>query len=419
MIVNSPKKAPEPRIDGVRAAEWIAAKRRDLVDAAMNDLQRDAVGEDLERAAQLRWILDYNVGLFAKVFAGDARLDESSAAELVASAALRAAEGYAVENLLETYVGGTAAIWRHLASHARPEELADLIGLTGSLFDYLRGVMALVARGYEREASRVRLGEQDARYALYAALLSGGDLDQASARSGLRIAHRYLVLTIHIAPEDSRVGEASHVTSTRRGNALLRTFDSLADGEVLAVIGDVRGTALIPATGAGDDRERHRVREAIAGLSVELGVPVMAGACFAFAAEVSAAASQAEEILDLAVAIEPEPGAWFLEDVLLPYQLTRPSPAFDVLRARLSVLQDHPDWLETLRVYARRNWDRTAAARELHVHPNTVDYRLRRMAEATGLDAGDPSQRALVLAALYVHAMQRDAPGLEISQEQG
>jgi DNA-binding PucR family transcriptional regulator len=31
--------------------------------------------------------------------------------------------------------------------------------------------------------------------------------------------------------------------------------------------------------------------------------------------------------------------------------------------------------------------DRRAAAHALHVHPNTVDYRLRRISELTGLSA--------------------------------
>jgi len=394
------------RIDGVDAADWIVAHRRDLVATALAELADATVGDDIERASQLRWIMDYNVALFARVFSGDAVLDETSAAELVASAALRASEGSPVEILLETYVGGTGAIWRHMAAHARPEELTDLVALTGALFDYLRGVMALVVRGFEREASRVRLGERDARYALYAALLSGDDLERASARSGLEVAARYLVLAIHVGDEPTVAPAAAHVASIRRGNALLRTLDELASGEVLAVLGDQRGTALIPISPLASPDERDRVRSAIDQLHSELGAAVHVGAAPAPAGRVPDAAAQAEEILDLVLAISSSAGAWFLEDVLLPYQLTRPGPAFDALSERLAVLDGHPEWVQTLRAYARHGWDRMSTARELHIHPNTVDYRLRRMAEATGLDAGDPAQRPLVVAAMYVRAAQ-------------
>jgi hypothetical protein len=393
------------RIEGIAAVDWILTHRRELVDTALADLRDSSAGDDTERASQLRWIMEYNIGLFARVFSGQTVLDESTASELVASAAIRAGEGYHVENLLETYVGGTAAIWRRIAMHARAEELQDLIALTAALFDYLRGVMALVVRGFEREASRVRLGERDARYALYSALLSGGDLEQAAARSGLKIAPRYLVLAVHTGQEPRNSRTRSHVDSARRGNALLRTLDELADGEVLAVVGDPYATALIPLSAEAAPDEESRVRQTIARLSGEMAVPVHAGAAFVTASGVRDAAALAEDVLQLVLAIDFGAGAWFLDDVLLPYQLTRPGPARELLRARLSVLADHPDWEATLRAASRNGWDRARTARELHVHPNTVDYRLRRMAEATGLDTGDPMQRAVVLAAMHVRAL--------------
>jgi hypothetical protein len=393
------------RIGGVPATEWILAHRRELVDTALAELRDSAVGDDSQRVAQLRWIMDYNVGLFARVFTGETVLDEGSASELVASAAVRAGEGFPVENLLETYVGGTAAIWRHMASSALPDELGDLITLTGALFDYLRGVMALVVRGFEREASRVRLGERDARYAVYSALLAGGDLDQAAARSGLPVAPRYLVLALHMGPDAADSDRSSHVVSARRGNALLQTLDQLSSGEVLAVIGDPHGTALIPLPAESGGDETARVRAAIERLAHNLGVAIHAGAVFATASEVRDAAALAEEILQLVLAIDFAAGAWFLDDVLIPYQLTRPGPAREMLRQRLAVVEQHPDWDATLRAASRNGWDRTRTAHALHVHPNTVDYRLRRMAEATDLDTGDPAQRAVVLAAMYVRAM--------------
>ena len=406
-VVTLPERVGGPgRIDGRPAMEWVAAHQRDLVDAAMAELRDGTVGDDAERAAQLRWIMDYNIRLFVRVASGTATLDEETASELVASAALRASEGFPVENLLETYVGGTAAIWRWIAAHARPEELADLTALTSELFDYLRGLMALVVRGFDREASRVRLGQRDARFAVYSALLAGADLDQASARAGLPIASRYLVLAAHLGDENSAPRFAEYTSASRRSNALLGTFDSLAAGEVLAVVGDPHSTALIPLADTVQPDEHARVQQAVLALSRGLQTPVHMGAVVASADEVPDAIARAEEILELVRATDMEPGAWFLDDVLLPYQLTRPGPAHDLLYARLEVLSQHPDWDATLRASARNGWDRSRTASELHVHPNTVDYRLRRMAEATGLDAGDPAQRATVLAALYVRALR-------------
>ncbi|WP_329215459.1 helix-turn-helix domain-containing protein [Streptomyces sp. NBC_00683] len=45
---------------------------------------------------------------------------------------------------------------------------------------------------------------------------------------------------------------------------------------------------------------------------------------------------------------------------------------------------------------------RKLTAAELHLHPNSVDYRLSRLADACGFDATDPAQRALAHTALCV-----------------
>ena len=58
------------------------------------------------------------------------------------------------------------------------------------------------------------------------------------------------------------------------------------------------------------------------------------------------------------------------------------------------------DLIDTLEVFLDADLDRRRAAERLHVHPNTLDYRLRRVAELTGLDlsrAGDLTLAALAL----------------------
>ncbi|WP_235190787.1 helix-turn-helix domain-containing protein [Amycolatopsis rifamycinica] len=42
--------------------------------------------------------------------------------------------------------------------------------------------------------------------------------------------------------------------------------------------------------------------------------------------------------------------------------------------------------MATLDVYYRGDMNRLAAAVALHIHPRTLDYRLRRVREVTGLD---------------------------------
>lgn len=58
--------------------------------------------------------------------------------------------------------------------------------------------------------------------------------------------------------------------------------------------------------------------------------------------------------------------------------------------------------LETLRAFLRHSGRRPAAS-FLHVHPNTVDYRLRRITNLTGLDPTRVGDAALLGAALAAH----------------
>lgn len=102
----------------------------------------------------------------------------------------------------------------------------------------------------------------------------------------------------------------------------------------------------------------------------------------------------------MAIRADRPSGLYRLEDVAVDYQLSQPGPARDSLAAELAPLHDKPELLTTLRTYFRAglNRRRTAAAR--HVHPNTIDYRLRRIADLTGLDATDPARTAHIQAAL-------------------
>ena len=108
--------ARAPHIDGTPAAAWLRAHRRELVDQALAGLSSPG-GPDRSRDPQLRWIVDYNVALFVRLLDDpDLDLDETVAADLVASAANRAGEGSPIESLLQDYNAGMAAMWRAIAA---------------------------------------------------------------------------------------------------------------------------------------------------------------------------------------------------------------------------------------------------------------------------------------------------------------
>ncbi|MFF1649149.1 helix-turn-helix domain-containing protein [Streptomyces sp. NPDC058240] len=86
-------------------------------------------------------------------------------------------------------------------------------------------------------------------------------------------------------------------------------------------------------------------------------------------------------------------------------------------------LDGHPEWENTLRAYLRHGFDRRATAAHLNLHPNTVDYRLGRIARLCGIDAADPAERLTAFAALYARdragytAIERIGLGLAVTLE--
>ncbi|MCP9953432.1 helix-turn-helix domain-containing protein [Actinomadura madurae] len=91
-----------------------------------------------------------------------------------------------------------------------------------------------------------------------------------------------------------------------------------------------------------------------------------------------------------------------LDDVLLEYHLSRPGESADRIAALLDPLDDHPHLLETLRTHLGSRQQRRATATALGVHPNTVDNRIAKATELTGLDLTTPHGTALALAALLL-----------------
>jgi DNA-binding PucR family transcriptional regulator len=83
--------------------------------------------------------------------------------------------------------------------------------------------------------------------------------------------------------------------------------------------------------------------------------------------------------------------------------------------------QRDTDYVTTLRIYIDSFGDMRSAAESLHLHPNSLRYRIKRLTEIGGLDLGDPKLR-LVLQLLFAMAPEpgdpadhhhEDSPGLD------
>ncbi|MFJ5921505.1 PucR family transcriptional regulator [Kitasatospora sp. NPDC092948] len=300
------------------------------------------------------------------------------------SSARRADEGVPLESVVGAYHLGAQLCAARLLAEAAPADLPDVATAQDRLLGWLRAVSCAVATGYVQERQTALGDAQVARQALLSRLLEGGDPRAAADRAGLRLPARYVVLSLAIGPhpDESRPGVNRSVAARRKLRRLRAELERRhPDGAPLAALADDGGTVLLPAP-----LSRDALAALVERLARACGAPLVVGATAAPPPAVADAVRLAAEIRQVAAATGRGPGLHLLDDVLLAHQLSRPGPAHDALAALLAPLADRPELLDTVRAFLACGLDRRRTAARLLVHPNTVDYRLRRTTALTGLD---------------------------------
>ena len=323
-----------------------------------------------------------NVDLFFRYLAVGLPPGDEDLAAFRRSAKDRATEGMPLEDLLHAYRLGSRIGWHALEDAALPEERPSLLHGAEVLLDYIDQVSAAVAQAYLAERQHLVSEEERQLRDLLDALVGGGtlpaELRGLAEQVGLPLSDRYrpFAAAVQGAP-------------ARRHSELA---SALRDGGVLALTEGVRVAGLA----------RDGARSPLPGLS---GDVVLAMAPPTPRADLATALDDMRRLADLGRRLGRT--GVMMVDELLPELLLDSAPRVaDALRQRaLGPLEtDRPrrsaDLVQTLSVYVDASLDRRLAAERLHVHPNTLDYRLRQVQELTGLDVHRPEDLVLVMLAL-------------------
>jgi PucR C-terminal helix-turn-helix domain len=292
----------------------------------------------------------------------------------------RAAEGVRLEDLLRALGMAHQLGWRLLRRHARDDEAETLLELVAPLAQYLDQVAAVVTETY-LAARELLVSEEERRTrSLLERLCVDSPLDAADSELAERLgvpvqgAYRPFAVLMPGRPPHSHAALAARLR--RAGFRLAVTHSDC-----------VVGLAWQPLA-LGDLEEGREVVLAI-------GEPVA-----------RAQLADAREDVTLLAEHARRAGLRGLlraEDHLLEIALARSARLTSRLRAKLLeplAAEDHGDLAHTLRTLIDCRLDRTAASAALHVHRNTLAYRLKRIEEITGLDLGSPRDLACVYAAL-------------------
>ncbi|OKJ31889.1 helix-turn-helix domain-containing protein [Streptomyces sp. CB01580] len=410
------------------------------------DLPREEISGDIAD------IVQHNLRLFADIVEYRRHATEAELAQQRDSAAQRAEEGVPLDAILTAYQVGTAMCWQEAAKEALPGDLPVVLEITDRIMVLQRQLTSAVSGAYLEARRILDSQEHGGRHALMAALLAGEPLDRFTHPTGPRPAARYLALTLALAPHadelaqssgagagmgsdsgagpevgagvepGSGAGAESGTTSgagsvttsgagTGRGSGAgvaarrkirrIRTvLDHYAGTPVLTALDTSGGTVLLPVEEPPEWHGPGGLCVLIDEAARAAGVPVTAAAETVEPEAVPAAVARNSEIVDLVARTGRPPGLYRLADVLLEYQLSRPSEALPGLARLLGPLETKPELLHTLETYLELGLDRRTTAAALHIHPNTVDYRIRRIDRLTGLSPSRPADLQHISAAL-------------------
>jgi hypothetical protein len=296
-----------------------------------------------------------------------------------------ARSGRSLDSLLSAYRAGARVAWRGMAraGDRAGVEPQEMYALAEAVFAYIDEISAVTAEGYTFEQSLAMRERHERTRRLVEALL---DEPQPSAAELQRIAEA----AAWSLPE--RVAIVAFQSSH-----LDRTGARLAEPVRFASLEGV-GWALVPDPSAPGRRAELRAALRDAAAALGPAVPVER-------------APESAQRARLALEALSSPGRLVVADDHLLELIIHNADglAEDLARRRLAPLDDLPPssrerMLETLAAWLDAQGEARPAAERLHVHVQTVRYRLGQLRELLGAALDDPRGRLELALALRVRA---------------
>ncbi|MFJ8962966.1 PucR family transcriptional regulator [Lentzea sp. NPDC102401] len=321
----------------------------------------------------------------------------------IATAVRRAQQGVPLDIVLSTYHVAATVGWEAMAAVAEPDEVPDLLATVPALLRYLSVAVPAVAGSYLAEQQALHAERREAGRALVAALLTGREAEPLAERIGLELSSHHVVVAVRVDAPSLAEGADARLAV----HGLVRRLRAELPKHALSALDHDGGTVLLPTTAETVESDLEDAAALVRSLHTAAGTLLIGGIAAAEHREdVPAAARQAADIAELAQRLGRPPGAYVLDDVLLEYQLCRPGPGRKRLARVMDRLAEHPDLVHTLRTFINSDHNRHRTADELHLHRNTLNYRLRRVTELTGYNPADPTDIRLLSASLIVHDLR-------------
>jgi len=322
-----------------------------------------------------------------------------------AAAARRVHQGVSLESFLHAIRLWGQCAWDALRSAAgdSPLEREAAVEIAGEVMRHVDLVSTIGAHAYLLEAQGLsHNGKVLPRDLLEALLGARHDADWAVRRArsfGVRLAENYVALSMR--PQEVPVGKTDATAIITMAHSCLQP----AGGGLLVGVRYADVVALYPLPDPAQlqmaRKDAAALAAAVAGRGVVVGMsgwqPGLAGIALAYA--------EAKEAGQIAAVGGIIGRAVSLDEVLIDH-IARFTPHVSrILDETLHPLVDYDiehqtSLIPTVRAYVDAGFNLTKSAEILHVHPNTVMYRLRRVKELCGRDPHDPDDLLILFLAM-------------------
>ncbi|WP_184491465.1 helix-turn-helix domain-containing protein [Streptomyces sp. I6] len=330
-------------------------------------------------------------------------LSEDDLGRIASMGELRAGAGMSLDARQKVLHLHTALMLREITEATEAER--------GGGVDELVRMMAWFAPQSERgigayrqgflRALRRRLPYTEQVALLTRSLLNGEPIStELAAAVGVELPERCAV-TVFRLPDRPTAGhfldnEIGSLVRSHRVPVMWGPEDGDGGGELIALFPVFSGAAAAentpphPAPGLPSDPTADHLPDLVQHFARALGRPCAVGTATAPLPELSGALDRARRI-SRAAPLHRAPSRLrphTLADVFVELAVADVPFVDDWIRTVARRLETGPDLLGTLDAYYRHDMHRGATASALNVHTRTLDYRLRRVRELTGIDPG-------------------------------
>jgi len=332
-------------------------------------------------------------------------IDSSRLERFRRSAVRRAHQGVTFRGLLHAYRLWGQVVWEEMLSTARTDDPAEreaALRMASRIMDHVDTVSTAVAEAYMDEVAGVWSDREVVRRDLLELLVSGrGTEDQIRRKTA---SFKFEVAEAHVVVVARHV-DAAEVGGSEWRAVLAKARDHLKPpvGALLVGLREQEAVAIYPApTPEGEglaDRQARALAATLQDFIVGIGrrQPGVKGIATSY--------RDAHEAIQIGMETGVRGRAIPFADVLLDHILRSSPYSAELLEETLRPIRDYDavknaDLTLTLKSYFETGFNLTRSAAALHVHVNTVVYRLDRIRRLTGRDPSDPDDLLLLVLGL-------------------